>query len=516
MKTDQDNLIDQLRNLGLRPEDINRHATQLKRAVNGEVERTFPMVDTCRPDNGSMLGLPQQVRASAGHGYLGFVLAAGAASRYSQPLHHLSEAIEGESDASIESCLRDLAREGALSWPLPESLARLVARPEASRGLTQDELGQLKEAIQLPKALMPCVKEGTTFLSLKHWEHAALGSLSGEVYVAPAGRTADFLAEIAKAKGSQYGNPELKSVVLEQGPDLSTIRFRKDLSPYIDSQGQASLVPAGHGAITKLFPAAKALIPEADSLFIRNIDNIMGSGRQATSASLQFLTLHRLLLAAVKKIREKLALQQIDEAEAAARDLMRQILPGLEIRLENRKMSSQSVPFDALKQLQQCIFHTIVSDQPSLGELQALYARPVNLMGQVPNTGRDVGGTPCFIERKVGSPRIKVSLELPHISASDRHKFLADAAIATHFNPGFCAVEIPPDPSYYTERNEDFWIMAEKTYRGESVIYFETVIYELVGNSSFANMAFVEVPRLVFNPHKALKDAMNQSLANWT
>ncbi|MEN9834712.1 MAG: hypothetical protein RL011_905 [Pseudomonadota bacterium] len=512
MKTERKNWTAKLSALGLQPDDIERHATQLRRALAGELKRTFPILDTCRTGSGAMLSLPELAKNSAGQGYLGFILAAGAASRYSQPLHLLSEALEANNKVAIESSLRALASEGALSWPLPERLATLIAKPESASSLSPADLSNLKEAIQLPKALMPCVKEGTTFLTLKHWEHAAIGSLSGEIYVAPSARTADFLAEIAKAKESHFGAPELKSLVLEQGPDLSTIRFHRDGSPVLDGEGNPSLVPAGHGAITKLFPAARSIAPAADSLFIRNIDNIMGSGPEATEATRKFLSLHRQLLTAVRAIRDRLSLEQLDLAADEARALMRQLLPS-DRRLHDEALTS---PISALKLLQQRIFHSVVADHPSTTELKNLYARPVNLMGQVPNTGNDIGGTPCFIEAAPGQPALKVSLELPHISAADRQAFLEDATIATHFNPGYCAVEIPTDPGYYTERNQDFWIMAEKTYRGEQVVYFETVIYELVGNSSFANMVFVEVPRLVFNPHKALKDAMNQSLASWT
>jgi hypothetical protein len=136
-------------------------------------------------------------------------------------------------------------------------------------------------------------------------------------------------------------------------------------------------------------------------------------------------------------------------------------------------------------------------------------------MGQVPNIHNDVGGTPCFIDAPNGGAPVKISLELPHVSGVDRKQFLENPLIATHFNPGFCAVEIPQDADYYSKQNRDFWLMAEKVYRGEQVVYYETVLYELLGNSSFANTVFVEVPRLVFNPHKALRDAMNQSLTGW-
>ena len=57
--------------------------------------------------------------------------------------------------------------------------------------------------------------------------------------------------------------------------------------------------------------------------------------------------------------------------------------------------------------------------------------------------------------------------------------------------------------------------MAEKTYRGQAVVYYETVLYELIGHSDFANTVFVEVPRQVFHPHKTLRDALDRTLASW-
>jgi hypothetical protein len=150
-------------------------------------------------------------------------------------------------------------------------------------------------------------------------------------------------------------------------------------------------------------------------------------------------------------------------------------------------------------------------------QLVALYARPLNTLGQVPNTAKDIGGTPCFVAAPgsdEASP-IKVSIEVPHVSEADKNAFLANPAKATHFNPVFVAAEMIDDPDYYAASNRQFWLLAEKTYRGQPVVYFETVLYELLGNGELANTLFVEVPRLVFNPHKTLKDAVNRSVRDW-
>jgi hypothetical protein len=149
----------------------------------------------------------------------------------------------------------------------------------------------------------------------------------------------------------------------------------------------------------------------------------------------------------------------------------------------------------------------------TLDRLRRLYERPVTLLGQVPNTGKDVGGTPCFI--RTGGGVDKVCVEVPHASEADLQTFLADPAKATHFNPVFVAAEITIDPDYYAARAGDFWLKSEKTYRGQRVMYFETVLYELLGNSALANCAFIAVPRFVFHPHKTLQDALGRSADSW-
>src|SRR5690606_15136978 len=80
------------------------------------------------------------------------------------------------------------------------------------------------------------------------------------------------------------------------------------------------------------------------------------------------------------------------------------------------------------------LFHTPCSHADTTGML-SLYQRPLNILGQVPNISHDVGGTPCFVEHAGRS--IKICLEVPHASESDKQQFLANPAKATHFNPVF-------------------------------------------------------------------------------
>ena len=507
-------IIDQLTRLGLAPDELQAHEQLLSRAISEQRKASFKIIDTCRFDNGSMLTLPPaaDLKSDWAEGYIAFVLAAGAASRYSQPLHHLSCALEDKNHPDIVSSLESLAHEGALTWPLPQQLATLVSAPAKANALSAKDCERLSEEIHLPKALMPCVREGTSFLELKHLEHLKLRGLSGELFVTPPGKTAAFSSALAAANTHHQKPSPLESRFLEQGPALSTIRFHRDGSPVLDSNGEPSVVPAGHGAIAKLFPTTRQLFPTSDALFIRNIDNIMGTGSAAIAATAAFLSLHRQLLTGVRAIRAALAKQQIEVAAASAETILRQFLPA---SAPMPAITLSSGPVAALWRLQASLFHTPLNKPLTDDYLRELFARPVNLMGQVPNIHNDVGGTPCFIDAPNGGAPVKISLELPHVSGTDRKQFLENSLIATHFNPGFCAVEIPQEADYYSKQNRDFWLMAEKVYRGEQVVYYETVLYELLGNSSFANTVFVEVPRLVFNPHKALRDAMNQSLNGW-
>lgn len=487
--------------LGLSVDAVERHARALRQAVASGTRPCFKIVDTCRKDNGGIL--PQDVLAQTavttapGAGFVAFVPAAGAASRYSQPLFQLESALEDEGTSGEELALRiaALRAEGAIDWPLPPAVHHLLASPSRALDLDAVERRALLADLQLPKALMPCVKEGASFVSMKLAEHKALPGLAGQVFVARAGMAKEFCQALENAPDA---------LVLEQGPLLSTLRFTPDVLPYVEPDGGLSPVPAGHGALVGLFADVRRRFSDAHSLFVRNIDNVIGTKPEAVSATTRFLKTHRRILEGVRDIRKALAADRIDAAAAGARALLSDL---------GVSMDAATSSLHVLTSLQQRIFHARLDKPADLAVLRALYDRPVNTLGQVPNLGTDVGGTPCFVE--VRGAREKICIEVPHVDEADKRRFLADPTRATHFNPGFVAAEMPADDDYYGARNQDFWLLAEKTYRGAPVLYFETVIYELLGNSRLANCVFLEVPRLVFNPHKTLKDAVGKGLADW-
>ncbi len=509
----------ELSSLGLDHKTVSRHRERLVAALARGDRPLFRIVDTCRIDNGGLLGegalaLAKTAATVPGPampatGIAAFVPAAGAASRYSKPLANLIDALERGDGESLVEMVRALAAEGASSWPLPTRVKALLAKPEAAAKLDDATRAGLLFDLSLPKALLPCVGEGLTFLEMKQEEHAALKGLAGEVYVTPPGLAERFAAACKNAH------------FLEQGPALSTLRFEKNGEPAREPDGRASLVPAGHGALASLFPAVREALPAAHSLFIRNIDNVMGTSAAAVRASSDFLELYQLAYAATFGIRAALREGSAKKAASLAGSLaaLEAALPDGPDPERTRQVTSllegvPSVEERALWRIQLRLFHApLPAEKPSLKALASLYERPLNVLGQVPNTARDVGGTPCFVVTQRGVE--KVCIEVPHVSEADKDAYLANPERATHFNPVFVLAEITADPAYYAEKNEDFWLLAEKSWRGRTVYYHETVLFELLGNGAVANALFVEVPRLVFNPHKTLKDAVNRSVRDW-
>ena len=514
--------------LGCDASEVFQHQARIRLAADRQEKPEFKIIDTCRVDNGGLLdqgaadrfaaalGSSATKRSAVGKGVAAFIPAAGAASRYSQPLADLIESLEalGASEAGraadptrLAKGLEALAAAGAANWPLPPRVMELLANPQRAFDLSPKARQELLNDLQLPKAQMPCVKEGLTFLAMKRHEHAAIAGLEGEAYVAPLGSGQSF-----KANLDQLATTAAK--VFEQDAALSTIRFLADGTPYRGPDGNLSLVPAGHGALAKLFPEVKAAFPNARTLFIRNIDNVMGLNVAAQTATACFLGFHRDMLAAVDQIRANLAASDLGAAARAALPFLALLQTKARPDVATFLANVSNPDAKTLWRVQLEVFHTRIPAGPgTIAELKTLFARPLNLLGQVPNTGGDVGGTPCFVETALG--QTKIVIEVPHASSADKQDFLANPARATHFNPVFAAVEATADARHYQAMNDDFWLLAEKTFRGAPVRYHETVLYELIGNSVLANAVFVEVPRLVFNPHKSLKDAVNRTLADW-
>jgi hypothetical protein len=520
-------LKDQLSQLGLDLERLKWHEACVTEALSTDHRPSFQILDTCRRDNGGVILTRELSEAaddpsSAASGFVAFVPAAGAASRYAQPFLPLIQALEKGDSQDIEECLDQLLKLGADKWPLPGPLASLLRQRSGSATLSQEDIRTLHNVLHLPKALMPCVMEGDSFLALKVAEHKALNGLSGQVFIAPPDMKELFQQVIEgfqkdHANELEISRQSLGAHIILQGPSLSTIRFNRDGTPFIGTDGRCSLVPAGHGALIEILPEVAQIYPDAHSVFIRNIDNVIGTKKQATDATYSFLGLHKKILQTVKQVREALRVSDLCQAASAVDPLlniMRQQDPERLFTSKTSILDSIRDPYERiLWEAQSEFFHTPLPADLNLKELKKVYGRPVNTLGQVPNTGKDVGGTPCFV--RFGEKAVKICIELPHVSEQDKSSYLFNAAKATHFNPVFAAAELIDEDRLPELRSHGFWILSEKTHKGHPVVYFETILYELLGNSYLANCTFVEVPRIVFNPHKSINDAAGRCLGDW-
>ncbi len=489
----------QLIDSGLDPDIIEQHQRNIKRHILQGSERFFSILDTCRLNNGGLWPLPprgrlQQLGGDAmGNDVIAFVPAAGASSRYLAPLFELMKSLSNKSRAEFIRSVGGLAASGLSRCPLPASLKSLMNQVDKiSDGVFAAKAVDVLADLELPKALYPAVDTGETFLEIKRLEHQAINCLGGEVFVCPPGRRDKFLEVSELVKSS------LPVRCYEQGPALSTVRFDSQGDFIVDEDNKLSLVPGGHGTLLRLFRDVARDFPQARSVFIRNIDNVAGTSRLVSDATDRFLTAFKMTFFDIQQIRLCLKKNNLDLADRHAQNIC---------KIWELDHSDQ-VP--AVNLVLEKMFYTHVKGNNNLTEL---FERPFVLMGQVPNTGHDVGGS-CVIA-DVDGVRQKLCLELPHASLQDRAKFLNDSHLATHFNPVFVASEILSEGSYARLKHNPFWLVTKKSWKNRDVYYQESILYELLGSSQFVNVLFADVPRSIFNPHKTLIDAQSKSIRDW-
>ncbi len=478
---------------GLDPEEVELH----HRRLTAEPQPVFPVIDTCRCDNGGILPLDELLYLTDAavdvlQNFIALVPAAGAASRFLRPLDKLTRLIRKGDYQAVRAELQHLKQAEMLRLPLFYSVRDMIKSGEDVEDATLDEERSSSLGLfPFPKAFHPCVLEDYSFFAFKVAEHRAIGALEKQAFIIP-----ERSGRLFRSRSSAhciYGD----AMFFEQKGDLCTVRLLPDGKPYRDDNHCMSVVPAGHGVLTRLFPRIKAQV-KAHSAFIRNIDNVMGGGEQPVEVCRSFLRLHHFIVTHVRKIRNALRREQLDRAEQLAHDIIISVL-------------RRKPPANALWYVLQELFHSERPDADAATDRQnllTLYARPVNTLGQVPNNGKDVGGTPVFA--KWNGHRIKICLEIPHMREEDAANLNPEQA--THFNPVFAACELD---ARYDTRTSPFWLGARKTFAGQQVMYHETLFSEVIGNSLHCNTLFVEVPRAIFNPHKCVTDAKDRHIDDW-
>ena len=475
---------------------IQKHRERVIQTLANEQTHTLNIKDTCQLSNGGIIDLEKiNLANQAAKDFVAFTPAAGAASRYVKPYSQLINALHTKDIVTCQTELKKIAN-ALQNCPLPPAIAKFTTEP-----LGQNDLTALEETITLPKALQPCVLEGNSFLEVKVLEHKKITGLDHQTFIVPDGMIDKFTSVFAEQAS------KISTQLLEQGELLSTWRFLGNGETFRDEQDQPSQVPGGHGLLVRLFPAVKDFFPTAKSLLIRNIDNIQGSKTAASNATTRFMQLHTRLLGLIENIRIELE----NENPAQANEHAFTILECLNLK-PNMTLKEGLA---ALWAVQTNIFHSpieLLQKNSNFETLQYLYARPLNILGQVPNSGKDVGGAPCFIEYQ--GHRVKVCLEVPHASVEDKKTFLEDANKANFFNPVFIAAELTKNNKAY-ENDHPFWLIAAKSFQAQSVYYHEELLSEILGNSMTCNTIFTSLPRAVFNPHKTILDSQGKRLSDW-
>ncbi|MBP9707617.1 MAG: DUF4301 family protein [Oligoflexales bacterium] len=522
--------------------EIERTQLQIKAFLNRKIGLSLPIIETCRTNNGGILRLEElkiQLSKMTEFGDYGlFIPAAGAASRYFSGFSDLLLALSNfileynsktipvaistqqteKFKKTILSIMNSWDIDKLLQLALPELLRDLIKQKHFSKW-TFENFESLFKQLNLAKALQPALISGENYLQIKITEASILNGLKAIFFVAPFDQSEafkDFLQKNPQSLDCQIYFPE-------QGSQLSTLRFKDDGEFYLDQNGHCTLVPAGHGALTKLFTSIKRAHPHLKSLFIINIDNIIGTSSSVIKQRENLIKLHQVILAEFENIRSALKDKNLKLAEDFSKNIFELLTPDCadnrnEIFNFNLSTYRPSEATSALAQehpflfmVQEKLVHTpfmLINGIKGVDDLYRLYKRPVNVLGQVPNSGKDVGGTPLWA--RDGSDIVKICLELPHMAENDRTEIFSNTEKATHYNPGFVAAELVDD-SVYAAARDDFWILAKKQYRGDTVLYKETVLYEILGNSKYANVFFLEIPRLLFNPHKSVEDTINNT-----
>ncbi|KAB8033407.1 DUF4301 family protein [Fluviispira multicolorata] len=422
----------------------------------------------------------------------------------------------------------------------------------------------LNKYSNLPKALVPTTSEGDSFLMLKLAEQIGLLPCLGNILVVPAFMKSEFEKEIELLKpqlqenvsdifalrNSPFAPLWLKEnrktsgawAVLEQGRNLSTIRFHMDGRPYTDENGKYIPVSAGHGELIHLFDEITNNFPDAECLHIRNIDNVIGSSLDRSSELNIPAECFKIIRDCIEFLRAQVEDYLFDYIKNQSNNrlqnettfhVLRYLANFIDDNIANEaldacvdeKLTFTGVPYPSLHKILGNLFHwqpltPHSTDFEAWEQTMQWLEKPISVFGVVRKEVADVGGGPVFAALPDGTT-IKLCLEMPHANEEDAREYFGPRGKATHFNPVLAFFELKTHTRAFESTpsigkkvefsklfDERFWLLSKKEYKGTPVCYHETVLHELIGNSATTNLVFIEVPRTLFRPHKSYFDSL--------
>lgn len=446
------------------------------------------------------------------------------------------------------------------SWKVEMDSSRpredMAARIEALRKKWSREVVAFAQAFAAAKAFLEIygdsakasvetTLEGDTFLDLKIVEQLCLLPCAETVLIVPAGKVGEYQEEVRdrhKRMAVELNNPFVlegtpsapqwmstratrgRWQVFEQGRELSTLRFDMDGSPLLDEKGDYSGVSAGHGELVHVFDKLVDEFSQSDCLHIRNIDNIIGAkveqARELMHLSEVFRHLRNSLEALRKHVEEATTKNVTSLNHPDALRACERLEEWARLAPSHRKSLTAS---EVSRVLQTLFGASHFGENANWQNVLKRLCMPLSVFGVVKKLQNDVGGGPVMA-RMPGGEVVKLCMEMPHASESDSKAFFASGGKSTHFNPVLVFVEMRTHNSAFFGQNaagkavsfgqlfdERFWLLIKREFQGRPVCYHETVLYELLGNSARTNLVFVEVPRSLFTPHKAIFDSLGKS-----
>jgi hypothetical protein len=499
----------QLAERGYSPDDA---LEQLERIANPKaavvLDRPCTVGDGIRridADEAVTLRARHEAAVAAGR-YTAFVPASGAATRM---FHELIAWRERQGELPLSELERALAQDSADALGVRGFLDGLprfafyesLAQALAAQGRSLDSLaasGPLRPLLdallgpegldfaRTPKGLIPFHKDKDHARSAfeEHWVEAADAMADGSglcrvhATVAPEHETRFARAvEQLRARLEPKLGRRFDVALSVQGQGTDTLSLGADGQPFRDADGRLLFRPAGHGALLANLGALGA-----DLAFLKNIDNVASDAHKAPTYE-AFARLSGVLLDLEERLRDLHASLLSDPDDVVVRDAA----------AFAREVFGREAP------------HAVTGDPRALA---AWLDRPIRVCGMVPNAG-EPGGGPFWVRGLDGAVTLQIveGSQVPREDAGQRALFAA----ATHFNPVFlvCSLRDASGNPHELARfvDQDAAIVTQKSFNGRELLALERPGLWNGGMAGW-HTVFVEVPLVVFNPVKTVRDLL--------
>ena len=293
------------------------------------------------------------------------------------------------------------------------------------------------------------------------------------------------VAKKIKTVKSKYENfCRIKYIISSsvQSPSTNMLAVDENNLPLRDAEGNLIFRPGGHGSLLTNLQNL-----DADFIFIKNIDNIVPEKLLRKTLPYKKM-LGGLALKIQQKIFATLRQMENDEIDSKQIDEIKNYCSRINI------IFPRSITRQSLKQQKQNIFSSL--------------NRPLRVCAIVRNEG-EPGGAPFWVDERDGNQTLQI-VESGHVDKSSP-KQMAVWSAAQYFNPVdlVCCMKNYRGENFNLDDyvNKDAYLITMKNEKGRSLKALESPgLWN--GGMAYWNTIFVELPIIVFNPVKTVKDLL--------